>query len=128
MTEDEASTFVHQWWDGVWGKGDLTLIDQIVTDPYIRHSASGNRVVSRKQLKKDMAQYRRTMHEAVTTFQDRCVVEDKIWTRATSRGMNLETHEASVVTWLIVQRLEGPQLAESWSATLTGVDWTQRPG
>ena len=48
-----------------------------------------------------------------------------MWTRATSKGINQETGERSIVTWLLVQRLDGAgRIAEQWVATFPGVDWT----
>ena len=46
-----------------------------------------------------------------------------MWTRATSVGINRETGERAVVTWMLVQRIEGERIAEHWVATLPGVDW-----
>jgi hypothetical protein len=45
-----------------------------------------------------------------------------VWTRATTRGINLDTGETSVMSWLVVQRIEAGRLVESWTATLPGVD------
>ena len=59
-----------------------------------------------------------------TTIDDRAVAGDRVWTRATSKGINRETGERSIVTWLLVQRIVGGRIAEHWVATFTGVDWT----
>ena len=63
-----------------------------------------------------------------TTIDDRVVDGDRVWTRATSKGINRETGERSIVTWLLVQRIEGGRIAEHWVATFTGVDWTRLSG
>ena len=123
MTEDELLAFERRWWDQVWGAGDIGLIDQVVTDPYVRHNSAGSRKVSRAELKKDMVQYQRVLHRPTTTIHDHVVSGDKIWLRATSRGANLETGDTSVVTWLVVHRIVDGMLAESWSATLSGISW-----
>ena len=54
----------------------------------------------------------------------RVVDGDTVWTRATSNGINRETGERSVVTWLIVQRVVEGRITEQWVATFPGVDWT----
>ncbi len=59
-----------------------------------------------------------------TTIDDRVVAGDRVWTRATSRVINRETGEGSIVTWLLVQRISDGLIAEHWVATFTGVDWT----
>jgi len=38
-------------------------------------------------------------------------------------GINLDTGETSVVTWLVVHRLAGGRVVEAWIASLPGVDW-----
>lgn len=47
---------------------------------------------------------------------------DRVWTRATTEGANLETGEPSLLTWLVVRRLENGRLVGSWNPTLPGVD------
>ena len=123
MTEDELLAFERRWWEQVWGAGDIGLIDQLVTDPYLRHNSAGSRKVSRAELKKDMVQYQRVLHRATTTIDDHVVAGDRIWVRATSRGVNRETGDTALVTWLVVHRVVDGRLAESWSATLSGVAW-----
>jgi hypothetical protein len=59
----------------------------------------------------------------VSTVDDVAVAGDRIWGRVTTRGMNLQTGERSVLTWLGSYRLEGGRFAESWNASLPGVDW-----
>ena len=61
--------------------------------------------------------------ESVTSIEDQVVSGDRVWTRATSRGVNLTTDDASVITWIVVHRIEGDRIAETWSATLPGVEW-----
>jgi len=124
VTEDESAALVRRYWQDVWGRQDVDLVDELMADPYIRHSAIGTTVLRRTDLKKDLAQAWRLLHGAVTTVDDQAVSGDRVWTRATTRGVNVETDKASVLTWLIVHRVEGGRLAESWSATLPGVDWT----
>jgi hypothetical protein len=65
----------------------------------------------------------RLLHDPVTTIDDQVVSGDRVWTRATTQGVNLDTGATSVLTWLVVHRLADGRLAESWSATLPGVDW-----
>src|SRR5688572_29486221 len=124
MSDEELLAFERRWWDQVWEGGDLALIDQLVADPYIRHNSAGTRRVSRAELKKDMVQYQRVLHAAVTTIDDYVIQgDDRIWIRATSRGANLETGDANLVTWLLIHRVVDGMLVESWSATISGIAW-----
>jgi len=112
-----------RWWDDIWRDGNVAAIDEIFTDPLIRHTGSGSEKVSRAAYKGRIAEFQRVLSRVQTTIDDRVVDGDRVWTRATSTGINRETGEKALVTWLIVQRVEGDRIAEQWVSTLNGVDW-----
>lgn len=122
VPDDDARALVDRWWR-VWRDGDTSLIDDLCTDPYRRHTSMGSEVVSREEYKKRLAASFGVMRGAETRIDDQVVSGDKVWTRATTRGVNLATDDRSVITWLVVHRIEGDRIAESWSATLAGVEW-----
>ena len=125
MTDDEAQAFLRDWWEGVWHRGDFSLIDRLVGERYLQHTARGNAVLSRAELKERMSQYQRVLHGPDTTVDAYTVDGDRLWVRATSRGANLETNAPSLVTWLLTYRFEGGRLVEGWVATVPDVDWNQ---
>jgi predicted SnoaL-like aldol condensation-catalyzing enzyme len=123
--DDVAVLAVSQrWWDEIWRDGRLDAVDELFTEPFIRHSGTGTDPESRAGYKGRLAEFQRVLSRVETTIDDRVVSGDRVWTRATSRGINRETGDRSVVTWLLVQRISDGQIAEHWVATLTGVDWT----
>jgi hypothetical protein len=126
VDEAAAKALLKSWWDRVWREGDLRAVDELLTDPYIRHTSAGTEVVSPAQYKQKLVNHQRTLHKAVTTVDDEVVVGDKIWTRATSRGLDLETGEMRVITWMTVHRIEGDRLAEAWISAMVGVDWERK--
>lgn len=113
-----------RWWHAAWRDGDVDVLDEIITDPFVRHSAAGTAVTSRVEYKRLVTGFQRTLHRPETTIDARDVAGDRIWTRATSRGVNLETGEPAVVTWLLLQRVDHDRIAEHWALTVTGVDWS----
>lgn len=113
-----------RWWDDIWRDGRLEAVDDLFTEPFLRHTGTGSEPESRVAYKARLAEFQRVLSRAETTIDDRVVDGDRVWTRATSRGINRETGERSLVTWLLVQRIDGGRIAEHWVATLTGVDWT----
>ena len=122
---DDAVLAVSQrWWDEIWRDGRLEVIDEIFTDPFVRHTGSGTDEESTKAYKGRLAEFQRVLSRVETTIDDRVVDGQTVWTRATSKGINRETGERSIVTWLLVQRVESGRIAEQWVATFTGVDWT----
>jgi ketosteroid isomerase-like protein len=121
--DSEARALVHRWWDGVWSQGDLAIIDEICTDPYTRHTGTGTERLSREEYKQRLARTREVLQGAETTIDDQVVDGDRVWTRATSRGVQLASVERPVMTWMVLHRIEGGRLAEVWAATLPGVEW-----
>ena len=123
MGDDEARALVQRWWDGIWGEGDLSILEELVAEPYVRHTGMGTERLSHAEYKKKLVQTRRVMRGAVTTIDDQVVSGDKVWSRATSRGINLEGDDATVMTWMVIHRIADGKIAETWAITTYGVDW-----
>lgn len=122
--DDAAVLAVSQrWWDDIWRDGRLDAVDDLFTEPFIRHTGTGSDTESRAAYKGRLAEFQRVLSRVETTIDDRVVDGDKVWTRATSRGINRETGDRSLVSWLLVQRIRDGLIAEHWVATFPGVDW-----
>ena len=107
----------------MWRAGDLDVVHELCTDPYIRHTGTGSETLSLADYKKKLAQTQRVLRNATTTIDDEVVDGDKVWSRATSRGVNLEGDTANVITWMVIHRIEDGKLAEVWALTQSGIDW-----
>lgn len=114
---------MERYWDGLWRRRDLTVVDELMSEPYVRHSSAGTRSLTHAQFKRELKQAWQLLHDSVTTIEDQVSAGDKVWTRATTQGVNRDTGETSVVTWLVVHRVVGGRLVETWIASLPGVDW-----
>ena len=123
MGDDDAQELVRRWWREIWGEGNLDAVDELCADPYIRHTSLGTERISLKDYKKRLAQTMHVLRGATTTIDDEVVDGDKVWTRATSRGVNLTTEDRQSLTWMVVHRIENGRIAETWAATLPGVEW-----
>jgi hypothetical protein len=113
-----------RWWLEIWRDGNLDAADEILTDPFVRHTGMGTSVSPRAEYKSMLADFQRTLCRPETVIDDRALGEDTVWTRATSRGLNRETGELAVVTWMLVQRMVDGRIAEHWVLTVRGVAWT----
>ena len=120
----DALAVSQRWWDEIWRDSNLAIVDELFTEPFVRHTGSGSEKVSRAAYRGRLAEFQRVLSHVDTVIDDRVVAGDKVWTRATSKGINRETGERSIVTWLIVQRIEGGRIAEHWVATFPGVEWS----
>lgn len=126
MGDEEALALVRRWYD-IWREDDLSVVDELCTDPYIRHTGMGTERLPLAEYKKKLAQTTRVLKGAVTTIDDFVVDGDKVWSRATSRGVSLEAVDKAVMSWIVVHRIEGGKLAEVWAATVPGVEWELTP-
>ena len=128
--EDEAAVVAvsQRWWDDIWRGGDLDVIDELFSDPFLRHTATGSERVTRAAYKGRLAEFQRVLSQVDTKIDARSVDGDLVWTRATSRGINRETGERSIVTWLMAQRIVDGRIVEHWVATFPGVEWSSAAG
>jgi len=128
MDDADARALVNRWWS-IWRDGDLSPIDQICADPYLRHTGMGSERLTRAAYKERLRLTLRVLHGAATTIDDQVVVADpatgetKVWTRATSRGVNLTNEGDAVITWIVIHRIADGLIAKTWAATLSGVQW-----
>ncbi len=112
-----------RWWDEIWRDGNLAVVDELFAEPFTRHTATGSETVSRNAYRGRLAEFQRVLSRVQTTILARTVDGDCVWTRALTKGINKETGERSVVSWLIVQRIEDGRIAEHWVATFPNVEW-----
>jgi hypothetical protein len=121
--ESVALALSRRWWDDIWRDANLDAVDEVFTDPFVRHYGAGTVVTPRREYKAMLKEFQRTLGRPQTRIDDRTVDGDKVWTRATSRGINRETGEPALLTWLLLQRVADGRIAEQWVLTLFGIDW-----
>lgn len=114
---------VEQWQERAWGDFDLTAVDELATDPVVRHGPSGTASRSHAELKDDLKQYQRTLCKPEIVVCDRVVDGDRVWSRTTMRGHNLDTGEPRTVQWLQIYRIAEGRIAEIWALYANDVDW-----
>lgn len=120
---DAMLAVVRRLWDVVWRDNDVAALDGLIADRYIRHNSAGTADLDRDELKEVFVQYQRVLHAPVTTVDAAAREGDIIFVRATSRGVNIETGQPQVVTWMASYRFEGDRIAEGWIATVPDVEW-----
>jgi hypothetical protein len=124
----DPAAVVRRWLDEVWMAGDLDAVDELVAQRYVRHGPSGTVVRDRDDLRNDLRHYIRVLHKPVISVDDQAVDGDRVWTRMTIEGVDLEAGEPLLMTWLQVFRVDTDgRIAESWLLHVTGVDWRDTP-
>ena len=121
--EDDPQAIVRAYWERVWNKGELEAVDELIADPYVRHSANGNVIRARARVREDMGRYLELLADTEVTIEDQAVSGDTVWTRISLRGLNVETEEMVILSWLHVARVADGRIAEGWNLNAP-VDWT----
>jgi ketosteroid isomerase-like protein len=114
---------VEEWQQRAWGECDLTVVDELIADPFVRHGVTGSTLRTHDELKHDLCQYQKALGKPVITVHDRVVDGDKVWSRTTMRGANLQTGETRTIDWLQIHRVADGKIVEVWTLHATDVDW-----
>lgn len=127
MAEDQgsfdAAAIVDEWQTRAWGECDLDVVDELIAEPFVRHSLNGSAKRSRDELKADVGEYRKAFGKAVIDVRDRVVDGDKVWLRTTIRGASLQTGEPRSLDRIQIYRLDNGLIAEVWTLHATDVGW-----
>lgn len=114
---------VRQWQERGWGEGDLDAVDDLVGETFTRHTGSGTATRTRAELKDDLRQYQRALHQPTIAVHERVVDGELVWSRTTMRGCNLDTGEQRTVDSLQIHRVVDGLIVEAWSLHAAAGNW-----
>ncbi len=114
---------IERWQARAWGDGDLSAVDDLMSDPVLRHGPSGTQRRSREEMKRDLLSYQRALGKPEIVVHDRVVDGERVWSRVTMHGANMDTGEPRTVQWLQVHRIVDGRIAEYWVLYATDVKW-----
>ncbi len=118
---------VRRYWEDLWGGSDLSVVDELFAEPYVRHNRNGTERLTRAQLKADFRRYWESLGNVQQVRIDDLVgAADLVWSRVTIRGRDRESGDPRVVTFLHQARVADGRLVETWSLTAPDVDWQGR--
>ena len=122
--ETSPESVVRAYWERVWLERDLDALEDLVTDPVVRHTAEGTQSLTR-------GEYRRRLADAFEAVRATDVSIDSItadgplaWVRLTLRGVSLATAAPMSLAWLGQYRVESGRIAELWALHQPGADWS----
>lgn len=123
MTSDPVA-IVRSYWDRVFLERDLNALDDLVTDPSIRHTADGTKRFSRDELKAHLSDVLHAMRAEQVVFEAVTVDGDTVWLRSTIHAVSMATMTPLNIAWLAQYRVDGDRIAEAWSLHQANQDWT----
>ncbi len=122
-TVADPVAIVEEWQTRAWGECDLDVVDELIAEPFVRHTLNGTAKRTREELKADVREYRKALGKPMIELRDRVVDGDKVWLRTTIRGANLVTGEPHSIDRIQIYRVENGLIVEVWSLHASDVDW-----
>ena len=119
----EPVEVVARWQERAWSDCDLSAVDELVAEPFVRHGPTGTATRTHEELKKDLRQYRRALGKPTITVHGRVADGDRVWSHVTLRGASIDSGELRTVERLQIHRVADGRIVEVWSLYATDVDW-----
>ena len=114
---------VERWQERAWCHGDLDAVDDLLADPVLRHGPSGTQRRSHAEMRSDLHRYQRALGKPQITVHDRVADGDRVWSRLTMQGANMDTGEPRTVQWMQMHRVAAGRIVEYWVLYATDVKW-----
>jgi hypothetical protein len=118
----DPASLARRWWE-IWRDGDLASLDDLVTDPFVRHGNRENARRSLTEVKRDMARYRDGLEIVSFTIDAVAVAGAEVWQRVSVTGVQPQTEDPLSIAWLQEFRVHDGRLAEMWMLYAMGMDW-----
>lgn len=128
MSQDEQVPIdpvavVGRWLDRGWGECDLSAVDELIAEPFVRHGPGGTATRTHAELKQDLLGYQRALGKPTITVNGRIADGDRVWSHVTLRGVSIDTGDLRTVERLQIHRVVEGRIVEVWSLYATDVDW-----
>jgi predicted SnoaL-like aldol condensation-catalyzing enzyme len=120
-TENEE--LVVRLWNQIWIEGELDDLDQLVADPYIRHTRDGTVTASPAAYAEHLSSVVRMIRGTEVRVVDMASTDDMVFARLHLDGVNLDNGNTLRLTWLTQYRLADGRIAEAWTMHQSGLDW-----
>lgn len=114
---------VEQWHLRAWQEHDLSAVDELVAEPFVRHNRDGTSKRTRADVRSDLRHYHEALGKPVVEVRERVASGDKVWSRTTMRGANLVSGEPHTLHLIQIHRVEAGRIVEVWTLHAGDVEW-----
>ena len=120
---EENEALVRRYFEEIWNKGNLELIDELFTTNFVRHGPVGTEgeVRGLEGFKALVSSYRAGLPDLRIPIEDQIAAGDRVVTRWTAYGThqgellgNAPTGNQATVTGILVDRISGGKIEEEW--------------
>ena len=102
---------VRTYWDHIFVGRDLDALDNLVTDPSIRHTADGTRSFTPSELKEHLRDALCAFRTDKLSIEALTVDGDNVWMRANVHAVSLATMTPINFAWIAQYRVEGDRIS-----------------
>ena len=120
---DPPDNPVIQLWRTIWLGDPADGLDDILSDPYIRHTRDGTASVTIREYVEHMRQATRNVRGTDLRVDQSVEMADRTFIRVTLMGVNITSGDPVMITVVGEYRLNEGRIAESWSMHQSGLDW-----
>jgi steroid delta-isomerase-like uncharacterized protein len=122
---EENEALVRRYFEEIWNKGNLELIDELFVTNFVRHGPVGTEgeVRGLEGFKGLVSSYRAGLPDLRIPIEDLIAEGDRVVTRWTAYGThqgellgNAPTGNQATVTGILVDRVSGGKIEEEWVA------------
>jgi predicted SnoaL-like aldol condensation-catalyzing enzyme len=114
---------VDRLWNQIWIEGALDKLDDVIADPFIRHTRDGTEVTTPAEYARHIESAVRTIRGTEMVVEHIASVDDMVFARLHLHGLNLSTGTTVKITWLTQYRIAEGRIAEAWTMHQSGLDW-----
>ncbi|MXZ53897.1 MAG: nuclear transport factor 2 family protein [Acidimicrobiaceae bacterium] len=118
-----AESVVRSYWERIWLERDLDALQDLVSDPTVRHGPDGTETLTRQQYRQRLAGAFEAIRASDISVHALTADGDTVWIRLTMRGVSLASASPTPVAWMGQYRVSGGRIVEIWSLHQTGIDW-----
>ena len=120
---EENKALVRRYFEEIWDKGNLDLIDELFTTNFVRHgpTATEGEVRGLEGFKGPVSMYHTALPDLRVPVEDLISEGDMVVTRWTARGThqgelmgNAPTGNPASVTGILIDRISGGKIEEEW--------------
>ena len=120
---EENKVLVRRYFEEIWDKGNLDLIEELFTTNFVRHgpTATEGEVRGLEGFKALVTMYRTALPDLRIPIEELIAEGDRVVTRWTARGThqgelmgNAPTGDRASVTGILIDRISGGKIEEEW--------------
>ena len=121
---EENEALVRRYFEEIWDKGNLDVIDELFTTDFVRHGPTGTEgeVRGLEEFKDLVRMYRSAIPDLQAPIEDLIAEGDRVVSRWRTRGThqgelmgNAPTGNQASVTGIIIDRISGGKIEEEWA-------------